>query len=534
MKRIALILCLILCMSLVSALAGTENVVTLNDYFHSDTYPLTKEERVFKVVGCSNYRTDLSDTTLMKYLEEVTGIRLEWTMYTNEAWSNTRQILLAGGELPDIFLCSANIDVVKYGMDEGLLYDITDLIKPNMPNFMAMHNEFPSVFDDIKQADGRIYGLPRVSSQYRVGSGLYINTRWLANLELEVPTTADELEQVLIAFRDKDANGNGDPNDEIPFTWNNDMPYTGLVGFFGIFGQPGACKTNDITFLQIDENGQLFTDRTTEAYKTGVKWLNKLYQEKLIDPEVFTQDTATFQAKGSAGDIYGCALAWRSQYAVGDNENANNFIPIMITYKDVEPQWGRYLANTYTLNQNVAEFNARLSEEDVVMLLKYFDIFYDPLFGEQCRRGPAGESSYYKEETGLLYQSPIPAEYGTLVTWIESISSQGYPYYSSRAYQDGFVQEGSSTYYLYQKDDFYWPYVKNQICPDINLGIEDSETVGVIRQDLNTYWKNMFALWVSGQQDIDGTWEEYLAQTERYGLPTYIRIMQEYYDKLYK
>ena len=39
---------------------------------------------------------------------------------------------------------------------------------------------------------------------------MYINQTWLDNLGLEVPTNMDELEEVLIAFKEGDPNGNGD------------------------------------------------------------------------------------------------------------------------------------------------------------------------------------------------------------------------------------------------------------------------------------------------------------------------------------
>ena len=42
-----------------------------------------------------------------------------------------------------------------------------------------------------------------------------------------MPTTTDEYYEVLKAFKEQDANGNGDPNDEIPLAgctdgWNSD------------------------------------------------------------------------------------------------------------------------------------------------------------------------------------------------------------------------------------------------------------------------------------------------------------------------
>ena len=46
----------------------------------------------------------------------------------------------------------------------------------------------------------------------------WINKRWMDNLGLQEPKSLDELYEVLKAFKEEDANGNGDPNDEIPLT----------------------------------------------------------------------------------------------------------------------------------------------------------------------------------------------------------------------------------------------------------------------------------------------------------------------------
>ena len=57
--------------------------------------------------------------------------------------------------------------------------------------------------------DGHIYSFPWIEQLgagkeaiQAIGDIPYINKKWLDYLGLEVPTTTDELEQVLIAFRD--------------------------------------------------------------------------------------------------------------------------------------------------------------------------------------------------------------------------------------------------------------------------------------------------------------------------------------------
>ena len=53
-----------------------------------------------------------------------------------------------------------------------------------------------------------------------------IRKDWLDRLGLEAPTTIDEWVTVLEAFRDEDANGDGNPNNEIPFTVGGHAWYT--------------------------------------------------------------------------------------------------------------------------------------------------------------------------------------------------------------------------------------------------------------------------------------------------------------------
>ena len=65
----------------------------------------------------------------------------------------------------------------------------------------------------------------------------WINKNWLEKLNLAVPTTTEELKNVLIAFRDNDPNGNGQ-KDEIPLsgmagndTYGNNTAYTIMNSF---------------------------------------------------------------------------------------------------------------------------------------------------------------------------------------------------------------------------------------------------------------------------------------------------------------
>ena len=51
-----------------------------------------------------------------------------------------------------------------------------------------------------------------------------------------MPTTTEELREVLRAFKEQDANGNGDPNDEIPLSGSPENLHLGyLAGYLDVY-----------------------------------------------------------------------------------------------------------------------------------------------------------------------------------------------------------------------------------------------------------------------------------------------------------
>ncbi|MFP3340659.1 sugar ABC transporter substrate-binding protein, partial [Micrococcus sp. SIMBA_131] len=67
---------------------------------------------------------------------------------------------------------------------------------------------------------GHIYTLPRAeeAGHGAVPNFMSINKTWLDELGLEMPTTLEKYHDVLIAFKEKDPNGNG-KQDEVPLSF---------------------------------------------------------------------------------------------------------------------------------------------------------------------------------------------------------------------------------------------------------------------------------------------------------------------------
>ena len=185
-----------------------------------------------------------------------------------------------------------------------------------MPNLQAVFEKYPEYRTMCTAPDGHIYSFPWIEQLgagkeaiQAIGDIPYINKKWLDYLGLEVPTTTDELEQVLIAFRDHadelekefDIEGGVIP---MSFIINNgDQDPAILMNGFG----EGYGDTGD-HFAVTDEGKVIYTP-TQEGYKEGIEWLHKLVTEDLIDPEAFTQEWSTYVAKGK-NHRYGLCFTW--------------------------------------------------------------------------------------------------------------------------------------------------------------------------------------------------------------------------------
>ena len=81
---------------------------------------------------------------------------------------------------------------------------------------MEMFEEEPDTKTLATTMEGKIFGLPKFQGKWpSTNTVMFINKNWLEAVGKEVPTTFTELKDVLMAFKEQDANGNGDPDDEI-------------------------------------------------------------------------------------------------------------------------------------------------------------------------------------------------------------------------------------------------------------------------------------------------------------------------------
>ena len=134
---------------------------------------------------------DLDEIEWLKEIEEKAGVEIEWQQISAD-WDQKKSAMFASGEIPDLlFNATADSDYVQY---QGLFENLEPLIEENAPNIKEMFEEHPETKTLAQTENGEIYGVPSYQAVWpKVSGSMLINKTWLDNLNLEVPTTWEEL-----------------------------------------------------------------------------------------------------------------------------------------------------------------------------------------------------------------------------------------------------------------------------------------------------------------------------------------------------
>lgn len=501
-------------------------------------YWLTDEPVTLTYFMRHDSQTDFNQSNeLFQTFERLTNVHIDWIIVSSADYETRKSLMWASDDLPDIIGIPSTEEVLKYSA-YGALVKIDEYMHECMPNFVAAMNtdafapsdDFVGIEQMLKLDDGHIYALPKMGlSYYSTGAAEFINQSWLDKLGLEMPETVEELREVLIAFRDRDPNGNG-LNDEIPFTFlwteaGNDRIIGGMYTWFGV--SPGIMiRDGEVSFSPIKDD-----------YRTMVKYYADLWKEGLIDQEVFTQSQSTYSAKGYVTpSIYGVLGGWRMGiYLSTDNIGQYEVLPAQYC-ADTELSGAMRTQMGYGRDWvlNTAVVSAK--SKHVELALKWLDMFYDPYYGSQISDGYIG-AHLYEREDGQFVEVPdeqIPPQYSSRVDWKGATMCNDFPLYKAPEHCTYMATNAEWAKQMMHQSDVYEGKYINEVMPFCYQLPEEYDTLTEYKVDIMSYVNEMFALWVTGERDVDADWDGYIAHLEQLKVHDYVAEYQAFYDRVMK
>ena len=225
--------------------------------------------------------SDQGDWEYWKAIEEACNVDLQ---FLDSSGGKDALSLLAGtDDLPDIII---DYDTTFPGgvqkmLSDGSIIALNDLMDQGyLPNFKAYLETDPEVDKLCRNDAGQYAWTPmiRKPDSPLVFNGNMIRQDWLNELGLEMPTTVQEMEDVLIAFKEQKG-----CDSAFSFIYGN---YNIMVNSFGI-----------MEGMYVDENNQVHFGAIEDEYLDFLTLMNRWMNLGILDPDAFTQDADAFFAK---------------------------------------------------------------------------------------------------------------------------------------------------------------------------------------------------------------------------------------------
>lgn len=477
---------------------------------------------------------DVNEMEWLRQLEEEAGVEIEWQQISAD-WDQKKNTLFGSGDIPDI-LISATTDS-DYIQFDGLFEDLTPWIEEYGSNIQAMFEAHPDVKALATTMEGKIFGLPAWRTAYVNTRALYINQTWLDNLGLGMPTTWEELKQVLVAFKEQDANGNGDPLDEIPMDAGLIPDTRSPIYLLGSLGIPLSDNATDGYFAEDGVVKNIFVD---ERLKTLLEFMRDLWSEGLFNNEMFTQDYSKFQStargEGTTAKV-GVSFGWSTGDRFGA-ELADQYVPVpQLKYTpdqdESELTWMNCsfcmeaLANTCAVSANCS---------DKAAAVRFLDLFYSRKYGIQAVWGGANDIDkclQANEDGSYTVLAPAdPSLDQESWKWTNAFVNNGPSYIPA----DLVIERPEADLELEKEREVYKEAVNriegNDYYPRMAMkySADDTDTMAMNQTNINNITSQQLAAWITGEGDIENEWDSFVKNVNNAGMTQNLEIRQKAFD----
>lgn len=283
-------------------------------------HPVTTEPITISILTQrhSNATNNADDIWFFKYLEywlaEEYGYNVTIDVQQTEEPDQQISLMLGTDSLPDLVwsIGLSNSNTVIYGDGQGLLLDWTTYLNEEyMPNLSALMNENQDALNASTSMNGCIYSIPKLSSRaYGNASStlglmdrLFVNTTWLEECGLEMPTDTDEFLDMLRAFKSQIKLESGE--EVIPALSNSNFLDKAIWLMLGYYGSD-LSKYGNVFCIK---DGKIAYPVYSEDYKTYIGIMKTMYEEGLISQDYFSMDTTTMRGLTQAG-VAGVICDW--------------------------------------------------------------------------------------------------------------------------------------------------------------------------------------------------------------------------------
>ncbi len=470
-----------------------------------------------------------NDHFLIDYVEDALGVNLDITSVAQVAMGDSTafNLMIASGEWPDLLSVDAYNGGKSQAYYDGVIIELDeDMLSTNAPDYYELLMSLDETVIRATKTEGTWLATYSINSgdASTASRGCVIRTDWLDELNMQAPTTIDELTEILKAFKDA-----YDPTYTYFIEADADLVYlcapfnTSTVGYFNGGSLP--------IYRQGDE---IMVSWVTDEYRVFLEWFKECYDYGIFEPSFYvtasdqSADRYSYLINGEIGvyeDSPTSIADWR-QYAFNGEEVEVSFFANLVD-ADGKNTWGdeqEVLGQT-----NISITSTCKNPELALQVLNYFYTddgavlanygVEDYTFGYDSN----GDIYYTEVITNSEYQLSMRALHG-LYCWnlFSSVCYNDalYPMYTDEVIKAIDIMSSDSV-----TSEHYYPSA-------ISLTSEESESIVTLVADICTYAQEQLLRFMVGEAVLDdASWQAFIDQTYALGLQQCVDLYQKAYDE---
>ncbi|NOU91788.1 extracellular solute-binding protein [Paenibacillus sp. LMG 31456] len=496
------------------------------------TYPLNTNQTLsyWGLMGntnMANFFSSIGEAPFGKELAKRTGVQVNFTHPPQGQDREQFNLMVASNELPDMIETNWFNNGVYPGGSQKAINDkvitpLNDLIKKHAPNLNKLLEEDKELAKMLQTDDGKYFVFPMIRNSFsQVYRGPMIRKDWLDELGLPVPTTIDEWETALRAFKEK--KGASTP---LSIIYSN----TGGMDIQDTF--IGAFKTS--AGFYVNDEGKVKYGPSDKQYKDAILLFRKWYNEGLLDNNFAVTDAKANNNKilsGQSGSTTYLLSGGLQSYTDAMREKNPKFNMVGAPYptlaKGETPFIGQYDFKVEPSRGVAISANMKKPE----LAVQWLDYAYGKEGNELFNFGIPNES-YVSNNGNIAFSDKVNKDPKyTTIQILSQYTRQNGPFMIDERYSKLILKypQQEEAVKLWSATDAK----KHTLPPFITPTDSESKELAKLTTAIKSYKEEMQLKFIMGKEPIEN-FDKFVDQMNQLGLPKVVEIYQAALDRYNK
>ena len=442
------------------------------------------------------------DHVALPLVEESTGVHTTWRSPSTTVQSEQFQLMIASGDLPDIFDCTSYNGGLLQAYEDDIVNDLTDLLPDNAPDYWALlSQQDEDSYKSTLQSNGRMYAVHSISTDNYLMSGPTARGDWLDASGVGEIKTVDDLVEYARYCVDNFGVSNA-------INSSSDCSIDGVTGAYGLTDIVGTGAYRDGDTVK--------TCSVSDELREYLVFFNGLFNDGLISGDFFSR-SSPMPDVASTAYLMVPADQWPTMIMQANTEGAYfTAVPYLVLEEGGVNRFGdTWLATQFNGGATMSISTLCDSVEDCLQFMNWFftqDGYMAANYGVEG-------VSYTIDANGTpLYTDAVTDNASKMINCFSLLPCLTY----QASFDYTYSQEQQDAIQTWIDSDNFEGRL-----PTLTYTEEENTEYTNLTTDISTYAEEQILKFAIGQTPInDETWATYCNTMESLGLSRVIELDQ--------